>query len=104
MAKARSAITNSPMRTTDRRTKFNFPMKTPKSLLLGMAIISTLTLCAAAEKESGFVSLFDGESLKGWTLVNQRGAGYGVTNGVIYCARGGGGNLFTEKEYSDFIL
>jgi len=79
-------------------------MKIPKSLLLGAAIISTWTLCAAAEKESGFVSLFDSESLKGWTLVNQRGAGYGVTNGVIYCARGGGGNLFTEKEYSDFIL
>jgi len=54
--------------------------------------------------EPGFQSLFDGQSLAGWKLMDQRGGGYGVTNGVIYCALGGGGNLMTEKEYSDFIL
>ncbi len=58
----------------------------------------------AAPRETGFTSLFDGQTLKGWTLVGQHGDGYGVTNDVIYCARGGGGNLFTEKEYEDFIL
>ncbi len=58
----------------------------------------------AAPRETGFTSLFDGQTLNGWTLVGQHGDGYGVTNGVIYCARGGGGNLFTEKEYEDFIL
>jgi hypothetical protein len=58
----------------------------------------------AAPRELGFTSLFDGQTLNGWTLVGQHGAGYGVTNGVIYCARDGGGNLFTEKEYEDFIL
>lgn len=55
-------------------------------------------------RESGFQSLFDGHSLAGWKLMDQKGDGYGVTNGVIYCALGGGGNLMTEKEYSDFIL
>jgi hypothetical protein len=59
---------------------------------------------AAAQDESGFVPLFDGRSLQGWTLVEKKGEGYGVTNGVIYCARHGGGNLLTDKEYSDFIL
>src|SRR5436190_24169233 len=59
---------------------------------------------AAAPVEPGFTSLFDGHSLDGWTLVGKRGAGYGVTNGVIYCAREGGGNLFTERESSDFVL
>jgi len=54
--------------------------------------------------EPGFQSLFDGQSLAGWKLMGQKGDGYGVTNGVIYCALGGGGNLMTEKEYSDFIL
>jgi hypothetical protein len=54
--------------------------------------------------EEGFVSLFDGRTLDGWTLVGRHGDGYGVTNGVIYCARGGGGNLFTDKQYADFIL
>src|SRR6266542_578531 len=47
----------------------------------------------------GFVSLFAGRSLNGWKLVGKKGDGYRVTNGVIYCARAGAGNLFTEKEY-----
>jgi hypothetical protein len=63
-----------------------------------------LATCAPAAQAAGFTSLFDGKTLTGWTLVNPHGAGYGVTNGVIYCAEGGGGNLFTEKEYGDFIL
>ena len=63
-----------------------------------------LTSCVSTRKEAGFVSLFDGSSLNGWTLVGKKGDGYGVKGGVIYCARGGGGNLLTEKEYDDFIL
>src|SRR5205807_3282683 len=66
--------------------------------------LSFLTGCGSARSEYGFVDLFNGQTLKGWTLVNQHGPGYGVTNGVIFCARDGGGNLFTEKEFSDFIL
>ncbi|MFO0944436.1 MAG: DUF1080 domain-containing protein [Planctomycetota bacterium] len=52
----------------------------------------------------GFVSLFDGKSLKGWKLVNKKGPGYVIENGVLVCPADGGGNLYTEKEYSDFIL
>jgi hypothetical protein len=63
-----------------------------------------LILSAAAQDEAGFTSLFDGTTLSGWTLVGKRGEGYGVKDGVIYCARGGGGNLLTTNEYSDFIL
>src|SRR6266536_27530 len=72
----------------------------------GFIVLSSFAICANlnAKTESGFVSLFDGKTLDGWTLRGQTGAGYGVTNGVIYCARGGGGNLFTEKDFSDFIL
>lgn len=51
-----------------------------------------------------FKPLFDGQTLNGWAIVDQKGDGYGVTNGVIYCARGGGGNLMTEKEYENFVL
>jgi hypothetical protein len=57
-----------------------------------------------AQVESGFTSLFDGQTLNGWTLVDKHGEGYGVKDGVIYCAKGGGGNLFTEKEFDDFVL
>ena len=73
-----------------------------------------ITGCQMAQpvSEKGFTSLFDGQSLKGWTLLNPKGGGYAVTNlvgnastnAVIYCAKGGGGNLLSEKQYGDFIL
>ena len=63
-----------------------------------------LTSCVSLRSESGFTSLFDGKTLNGWKLVGAKGGGYTVANGVIACAKGGGGNLFTEREYSDFIL
>lgn len=79
-----------------------------KSLLRAgaAASISILSICSVHAKtvEEGFTSLFDGETLNGWALKGGRGGGYGVTNGAIYCARGGGGNLLTEKEFSDFVL
>jgi len=58
----------------------------------------------AAEDEPGFVSLFDGKSLEGWTLVGKKGPGYLVEDGILICPAEGGGNLFTEKEYSNFVF
>ena len=58
----------------------------------------------AQQAESGFTSLFDGKTLSGWTLIGGRGDGYGVKDGVLYCAKGGGGKLITDKEYADFVL
>jgi hypothetical protein len=63
-------------------------------LLLGGALLA----------EDGFKPLFDGKSLKGWTLVNGKGPGYVVKDGTIVCPADGGGNLFTEKEYANFVL
>jgi hypothetical protein len=59
---------------------------------------------AKAAAEPGFVALFDGKTLDGWTLTDKKGDGYGVKDGVIFCATGGGGKLLTDKEYADFIL
>ncbi len=51
------------------------------------------------EARDGFVSLFDGKTLDGW-----RGdvKGYAVENGTMVCKPGG--NLFTEKQYANFVL
>jgi hypothetical protein len=51
--------------------------------------------------EPGFVSIFDGKSLDGW-----KGAvkGYAPENGSLVCLKKGGGDLFTAKEYGDFIF
>ncbi len=55
----------------------------------------------AADAEAPFVSLFDGQSLKGW--ITAPGA-YVVENGAIVCVAGSKGNLLSEKEYGDFRL
>ncbi|MCD6346678.1 MAG: DUF1080 domain-containing protein, partial [Bacteroidales bacterium] len=54
-----------------------------------------------AEKAEGFTSLFNGKNLDGW-IGNK--TDYSVEEGVIVIrpAQGGHGNLYTEKEYSDF--
>lgn len=51
--------------------------------------------------EDGFVSLFDGKSLAGWTGSL---SGYAVEDGNLVCVAGGKGNLLTEREYADFVL
>lgn len=87
-------------------SRFTFRVSRFARLCVAALALIAFTVChtLARAPEQGFVSLFDGQTLNGWKLVNQHGSGYGVTNGVIYCAEGGGGNLFTEKEFSDFIL
>lgn len=50
------------------------------------------------EAKDGFVSLFDGKTLKGWQGDVK---GYVVEDGAIVCK---GENLYTDKEYSNFVL
>lgn len=56
---------------------------------------------SSEEQAAGFVSLFDGTSLAGWQGATD---GYTVVDGAIQCLPGKGGNLLTEKEFSDFEL
>ncbi|PZX50605.1 3-keto-disaccharide hydrolase [Algoriphagus chordae] len=64
-----------------------------------------LSSCSSQKGNSskGFVSLFNGENLDGW--VGNK-TSYTAEDGMIVIdPKGtGGGNLFTEKEYGDFIL
>lgn len=54
------------------------------------------------EKSAGFISLFNGSDLRGW-LGNTKG--YAAENGkIVLYPKKGDGNLYTEKEYTDFIL
>jgi hypothetical protein len=59
------------------------------------------TQLSKEEASQGFVSLFDGKTLNGW-----RGAtkGYTAENGLLVCQKKGGGNIFTVKEFGDFIF
>ena len=59
---------------------------------------------AAGPAEPGFTPLFNGRNLDGWKLMGGVGPGYIVEGDRIVCPADGGGNLFTEKEYANFIL
>lgn len=71
---------------------------------------STVLFCVAtssvlgedeSKSEEGFVSLFNGKTLKGWKGAKE---GYDVEDGNIVCLEGGSANLLSEKEYADFVL
>ena len=62
-------------------------------------------------QEKGFMPLFNGKDLTGWVYgrraggaENRTGKGYQVENGVLFTTKDDGGNLFTEKQYVDFVL
>jgi hypothetical protein len=70
------------------------------------AFLLLILMCSAilAADEPGFTSVFAGKDLNGWKLVGGHGPGYIVQDGKIVCPADGGGNLFTEKEYANFVL
>lgn len=82
-------------------------------LTLGLLALSWAAVASgqnATAAEEGFTSLFDGRSVEGWVYgrrgerENKSGEGYRVAEGVLYCTREDGGNLFTAREYSDFVF
>jgi hypothetical protein len=85
----------------------------PRLVLLCLAVVLSpaLALLAKDEKEEGFTPIFNGKDLTGWTYGTSStqkgkvGKGYQVRDGgVLYCTKDDSGNLFTEKEYDNFVL
>ncbi len=76
--------------------------------VLLMVAASPVLVRAQGEKEDGFVSLFNGKDLSGWRVPEGDNGHWKVVDGVIdYDAESeakGDKNLWTEKEYGDFIL
>ena len=63
-----------------------------------------LVAASLAAAEPSFVPLFDGKTLSGWTLVEKKGPGYTIKDGNLLCPKDGGGNLFTVKEFANFVF
>ena len=74
-----------------------------------LLLLAAVSLSLGAQDE-GFTTLFNGKDLTGWKYgkrgagENKSGQGYQVENGVLFCTKGDGGNLYTEKEYGNFIF
>ena len=75
-----------------------------KFSVAGIFILIAAAVFAAGAAEPGFAPLFNGKNLDGWKLMGGAGPGYIVEGDRIVCPSDGGGNLFTEKEYANFIL
>jgi hypothetical protein len=55
------------------------------------------------EKTEGWVSLFNGKTLDGWSMTGKP-EGWMVEDGCILCTTQGGRYLYTLDQYDDFIL
>lgn len=70
--------------------------------ILNGALVALVLLTSYAhgeDAEAGFIPLFNGENLDGWTGDTK---GYAVEDGEIVCKPGG--NMFTKDDYADFVL
>lgn len=86
----------------------------PVSVLLGLALVamSQVVVAAATGLEEGFVSLFNGEDLAGWSHQSKTppphvGCTFFVKDGLLVGDQGPdhcGGFLMTDGEYEDFVL
>lgn len=78
--------------------------------LTSLAILLTLGVTIAADDvaPTGFVSLLNGKDFTGWTVPAGDNGHWKIVNGVIdYDARSeakGDKNLWSEKEFGDFVL
>jgi len=83
---------------------FALPLSLVCVLLLAAPVFpQEMNVLTAEEKEQGFELLFDGTALSPEIWQDERSiAGYPVREGAIVCDRGG--NLFTKKEYGDFVF
>ena len=87
------------------QVKFHLMTKS-NSFIFSVFLLSCILVGCSSQKSSstaGFTSLFNGENLDGW--VGNK-TSYRAENGMIVIdPKGtGGGNLFTEKEYGDFVF
>ena len=90
-------------------------MKLIACAMMTAALLSTNLFAQSIteqEKKDGWVSLFDGNSLNGWHAYGKTTIGkiWGADDGTIHLdpsrrsGNGDGGDIVTDKEYSDFDL
>lgn len=83
---------------------------TASAALLSLIAASGCRAQQAGGAPDGFRPLFNGRDLAGWVYgtsggnMNKAGRGYQVRDGAIFSTAADGGNLFTDRDYDDFIF
>jgi len=72
--------------------------------LISWSVFSCLWICSSARADSEFVPLLSGKNLDDWVHVGEGPNGYSVQDGVLVCPAEETGNLFSRKEYANFVL
>ena len=79
-----------------------------KSRLSWLVAVSVLIAARGADaadtKNAGFVPLYDGKDLNGWTVQNGKLSAWQANGPILSCIKRGGGWLRTTRMYSDFVL
>ena len=70
--------------------------------LLGLSLLAALTGCATMGGKTNATSLFDGQTLAGWTQIPTNS--WTVTNGAIASLGVGRGVIYTANDYSHYRL
>ena len=72
-------------------------MHLTRRLLLSLSLLATLSFAA----DDGFVPVFNGKDFTGWKGPIDN---YEIKDGAIACKAGKGGTIYTEEEYTDFVV
>ena len=74
------------------------------ALLVGVALaLQQANQLTEQEMKDGWRLLFDGESLKGWTVAGVDGS-WVVEDGTLHCTGKGGGMIYADGVYKNFEL
>lgn len=82
-----------------------------RSLITVTLVLLGVSCTMEKQEETGFVPIFNGKDLDDWVYgtknnAMKQGKGYQVDpeQKIVYCTVHDGGNLYTKKEYGNFIL
>lgn len=62
------------------------------------------SVLSAEERAEGFIALFDGKSLNGWTVLGENKNAWAAKDGILMRVSGGSNGLRTCRRYANFIM
>jgi hypothetical protein len=72
-------------------------------LLCALCVFVVQSLAFSAQQAGTWRDLFDGKTLAGWKATGNA-EGWAVEEGAIVCKARGGGYLYTEEQFDNFVL